>query len=188
MSDTVLLQVGIKRHAMPYTAAVYPVASDYSAGDIPRMLMCAENMPMRYSLNLKPFRQRAKFTQQQLAEKVGVEQPTIQRWEAGKQKPSLDDLDKLAGALGVHPGELFRDEEFEGDPQATEAAIQHLAAAAIRSAAGNVPASSVRPIVRGLSHALALLLRNPAIRTNPDALAVAVHALESQSPEASLPS
>lgn len=183
-----LLQVGVKRHAKPYTAAVYLDASVYSVADVTRDDFSAENMPMRYSLNLQPFRKRAKLTQQQLADKVGVEQPTIQRWEAGKQQPDLNYLDKLAGVLGVHPGELFRDEELEADPQSTEAAIQHLAAAAIRSASGNVPASSVRPIVRGLSHGLALLLRNPAIRTNPDALAVAVHAVESQSPEASSPS
>jgi transcriptional regulator with XRE-family HTH domain len=141
-------------------------------------------MPMRYSFQLKELRKRANLTQRQLAERVGVEQPTIQRWESGKQKPDLEYLDKLAVTLGVHPGELFEDQELAADPASTEAALRELAAAAVRSAGGNVQASSVRPIVHGLQRGLALLLRNPAIRTNADALAVAVHAIESPAPEA----
>ncbi|KMS59150.1 Cro/Cl family transcriptional regulator [Novosphingobium barchaimii LL02] len=139
---------------------------------------------MRYSFEFKALRKRSRLTQGQLAERVGVEQPTIQRWEAGKQKPNLEDLDKLANALGVHPGELFRDQQLTTDPVTTEAALRELASAAIRSAGGNVPASSVRPIVHGLQLGLELLLRNPTIRSNADALAVAVHAIESPSPEA----
>lgn len=143
-------------------------------------------MPMRYALQFKHLRKRASLTQTALAEKVGVEQPTVQRWEAGKQKPDLIDLDKLAVALGVHPGELFTDQDMAVEEQTTEAALRELATAAIRSA-GNVPASSVRPIVHGLTRGLELLLRNPAIRTNADALAVAVHAIESPAPAPTKP-
>lgn len=38
---------------------------------------------------------------------VGVEQPTIQRWESGKRLPDLDGLDSLAKALGVTAGALL---------------------------------------------------------------------------------
>jgi len=164
---------------------VYSNASDYSAGDIPRSGRTCQIIPMRYSLEFRALRQKSGLTQKALAERVGVEQPTINRWENGKQNPDLGDLDKLAAALGVHPGELFRDDELSSHPEATEAALTELAAAAVRSGGGNASASAVRPIVRGLARGLELLIRNPAIRTNPDALAVAVHAIESQAPGAS---
>lgn len=52
-------------------------------------------------------RKRKKLTQGQLAEQLGVEQPTVQRWESGKREPDLGQLKALAGALGVEPSELL---------------------------------------------------------------------------------
>lgn len=49
------------------------------------------------------------LTQEQLAERLGVEHPTIHRWETGKTVEWLDKVEKLAAALGCHPGELFGD-------------------------------------------------------------------------------
>ena len=62
---------------------------------------------MRHPLNLAEHRQRRKLSQAALAELVGVEQPTVQRWEAGKRQPDLTQIGDLADALGVAPGELF---------------------------------------------------------------------------------
>jgi transcriptional regulator with XRE-family HTH domain len=56
---------------------------------------------------LRLMRKRARLTQEQLAEKVGVEQGYISRIERGKQSPSLDVTYRLAAALGVNPGDLF---------------------------------------------------------------------------------
>jgi transcriptional regulator with XRE-family HTH domain len=142
---------------------------------------------MRYSLNFQALRKKAKLTQAQLADKVGVEQPTIGRWEKGERKPDLEDLDKLAVALGVHPGELFADTELSDQPHTTASALTELAEAALRHGGGKVSASSVRPIVRGLTRGLELLIRNPAIRTNREALALAVQAIESPTPDTSSP-
>lgn len=47
------------------------------------------------------------LTQGQLAERVGVEQATIQRWEKGKREPSFDQLFKLAAALDVEASTLL---------------------------------------------------------------------------------
>lgn len=137
---------------------------------------------MRYALSFKTLRKKRGLTQGNLAERVGVEQPTIQRWESGKQSPSLEDLDRLASALGVHPGELFADQDLPADDAATEAALREIVGAVLRSAAGTVPASASRPLADGLVRGIELLLRNPAIRTSPDALAVAVDAIASPSP------
>lgn len=48
-----------------------------------------------------------KLSQAQLAELVGVEQPTVQRWESGSRMPDLDNLQMLARALGTTPGALL---------------------------------------------------------------------------------
>lgn len=47
------------------------------------------------------------MTQAALAEKLGVEQPTVQRWEAGKREPDFEQLFALADALDVTPGTLL---------------------------------------------------------------------------------
>lgn len=65
------------------------------------------NMPMRYSLQIGKHRKLRKFTQQTLADELGVEQPTIQRWESGQRTPDAKDLVRLANALGIEPGDLY---------------------------------------------------------------------------------
>jgi transcriptional regulator with XRE-family HTH domain len=60
-----------------------------------------------YVVDLKPLRKKRGLSQAQLAELVGVEQPTVQRWENGKRMPDLESLDRLARALGVTPGALL---------------------------------------------------------------------------------
>ena len=62
---------------------------------------------MGYLDQLKALRLRKGFTQGDLAEKLGVEQPTVQRWEKGKREPSLGQLIELARALDIEPGALI---------------------------------------------------------------------------------
>lgn len=76
-------------------------------------------MSMRYALSLRPLRQRRGLTQQQLADKVGVEQPTVGRWEKNQRFPDIDNLLSLAEALDVHPGELF----FDAENPATQVSV-----------------------------------------------------------------
>lgn len=68
-------------------------------------------MPMGYLDRMAALRKRKGLTQAGLAEVLGVEQPTVQRWEAGKREPDLGQLIQLAAALDVDPGALL-------DPQA----------------------------------------------------------------------
>lgn len=49
--------------------------------------------------SLKILRLRAGYSQAQLAEKIGMKQPNVCEFEAGKRKPSVDTLMKLADAL-----------------------------------------------------------------------------------------
>jgi len=64
-------------------------------------------IPMRYELSFKDLRKRRGFTQASLAEALGVEQPTVQRWENGSRSPDIPQMIRLAEVLGVEPGELF---------------------------------------------------------------------------------
>jgi predicted transcriptional regulator len=65
-------------------------------------------MPMGYLDQLARLRKAKGFTQSSLAERLGVEQPTVQRWEAGKREPSLAQLLELARILEVEPGNRRR--------------------------------------------------------------------------------
>lgn len=62
---------------------------------------------MGYLDELAALRKKRGLSQAALAEIVGVEQPTVQRWESGKRLPDLDSLYRLATALGVTPGALL---------------------------------------------------------------------------------
>lgn len=62
---------------------------------------------MGYLDQLAAFRKRKGMTQAQLAERMGVEQPTVQRWERGRREPTIAQLHELAGHLGIEPGALI---------------------------------------------------------------------------------
>lgn len=52
-------------------------------------------------------RRRAKLTQVQLAERMGVTQSLIGQYERGEINPKLDTLERIADALGVHVSKLL---------------------------------------------------------------------------------
>lgn len=89
------------------TTAVFLRKPFYTAAAIPLAYRRAKRIPMGYLEELQALRKKRGFSQAKLAELVGVEQPTIQRWEKGKRLPDLDSLQALARALGVSPGLLL---------------------------------------------------------------------------------
>lgn len=62
-------------------------------------------------LRIKELCKEKGLTLNQLAEKIGVYQPTISGFISGKIKPSLDTLEKIASTLGVSIGELFDEKD-----------------------------------------------------------------------------
>ncbi|BBI99196.1 hypothetical protein FGKAn22_08890 [Ferrigenium kumadai] len=58
--------------------------------------------------SLKVLRLRAGYSQAQLAEKVGMKQPNICEFEAGKRKPSADTLKRLSDVLGITADVILR--------------------------------------------------------------------------------
>lgn len=51
--------------------------------------------------SLKSLRLRAGYSQVQLADRIGMKQPNICEFEAGKRKPSAETLERLANALNT---------------------------------------------------------------------------------------
>lgn len=62
---------------------------------------------MGYLDRLAEIRKRKGMTQSQVAERMGVEQPTYQRWEAGKREPNFQQLFALAEVLDVDMGTIL---------------------------------------------------------------------------------
>ena len=60
-----------------------------------------------FGLHFKKVRMRKGISQTELALEADVDRSTIVRLETGKFNPTLDLLLTLAGALNVHPKELF---------------------------------------------------------------------------------
>jgi DNA-binding XRE family transcriptional regulator len=59
----------------------------------------------------KEMRIRAKLTQEEAAEKFGVDQSTIHAWETGKWAPRVVLLCKIAAVYGCTVDELLKEAE-----------------------------------------------------------------------------
>lgn len=60
-----------------------------------------------FASNLKFLREKKGLSQNKLAEKVGVNQTTIARWETEEIKPSIDNVEQIASALNVSLPDLL---------------------------------------------------------------------------------
>lgn len=69
---------------------------------------------------LRRMREDKGWTQQRLADESGVDRATISQIESGRRSPSIDTLEKLAGAIGREVGDFFPKAQaslFEGQPE-----------------------------------------------------------------------
>lgn len=62
---------------------------------------------------MKTYRKKSRMTQSDIAEKTGIPQTTISRWENSQGEPTLSDAYKLATALNVTVNDLLEDTEPE---------------------------------------------------------------------------
>ena len=60
--------------------------------------------------NLRAYRIKRGMTQQQLAQKSGVNYTRVNRYENGMGNPTLESMEKLAAALGVTVPQLLEGE------------------------------------------------------------------------------
>ena len=66
-----------------------------------------ENIKLLLGKKIKELRKAHKYTQEQIAEKVGIGTPNISYFETGKFAPSIETLQKLAQVFGVEVYELY---------------------------------------------------------------------------------
>ena len=62
------------------------------------------------------------MTQEQLAQKIGVSQKSLMRWETGKRLPDADAVEALCAALGIILPELLNGKD---SPQKEEMQLTH---------------------------------------------------------------
>jgi transcriptional regulator with XRE-family HTH domain len=65
------------------------------------------DVAQRLGQNLRRLRAEAGQTQEQLAAKAAVHRTVVSQLETGDREPRATTILKLAGALGVEPGDLF---------------------------------------------------------------------------------
>ncbi|MNO77617.1 HTH-type transcriptional regulator SinR [compost metagenome] len=69
------------------------------------------NLPVIVGKRIREYRKQKNWTQEQLAEAASLHYSYIGGVERGDRNISLETLEKIATALGIPAGELFRPEE-----------------------------------------------------------------------------
>lgn len=64
---------------------------------------------------MRKARQKAGLSQQALADRLGVHQPTVAQWEAGRVMPRVDTAIRLAAALETSVEEIWPPESNRSD-------------------------------------------------------------------------
>ena len=60
-----------------------------------------------FSKNLKDIRTAKGYSQQAVADKLGIAVSTYANWEQGRTQPSISDIIRLIGAFEIDANELF---------------------------------------------------------------------------------
>ena len=63
--------------------------------------------PSPFALRLRALREAASYTQQKVADEVGVNIHTYMRWEAGKTEPSFGELCVIASMFDKTPNDFL---------------------------------------------------------------------------------
>lgn len=61
---------------------------------------------------IKALREKNRMTQAELAEKIGVTDKAVSKWETGRGLPDITLIEPIAKALGLSVGELFAGEQI----------------------------------------------------------------------------
>ena len=75
-------------------------------------LISMSDLRKQFGKRLKTLRLQAGYTQEKLAEEVGISVDFLSLMERGINAPSFDNIEKLANSLGISIQELF---EFKGN-------------------------------------------------------------------------
>lgn len=67
----------------------------------------ATQMAKQVGVRIRSLRQRSGWTQVELAQRLGVDEVTVRRWELGHYLPATENLDKLVELFGMSSEELL---------------------------------------------------------------------------------
>lgn len=68
---------------------------------------------------IKKARLEKGMTQKEVAEKCGINDANIRKYESGRQNPKLETIDKIAAAIGVNRSDILYD-SYENNPKSKE--------------------------------------------------------------------
>lgn len=121
---------------------------------------------------LSKLRARAKLTQADIAEKIGVSIPQVSRWETGKDAMTSVRLPLIAEAYGCKVGEIFGEVPIgDGAGLPSEAELTALLSGILEAIpSDSSQAQRSRVLATALQLVVRQLARSPAIRSNPDAI------------------
>ena len=93
-------------------ACIFDVSIDYLLSENLEIskesyLKLKEEKKNLFSVRLKELRLQHGFSQEELAEKIGIKRNTYSDWENGKCKPNYEKLEKIADFFGVSLDWLF---------------------------------------------------------------------------------
>jgi transcriptional regulator with XRE-family HTH domain len=100
------------------------------------------------AIRLRDLRRRRGLTQEELAERAGVEQPQVSAWEGGRRTPTLENVGKLAVGFGMRHDELLRELGMLDDPPA-------------KNGSGHRPPELPAPLVEALEE---MIRKYPGLR------------------------
>ena len=73
------------------------------------------NIKQKLGLKIKEIRKSKKYTQEYVAEKIGIETKSLSKIETGIFYPTAENLEKILNILEVLPKDLFDFEYFRSD-------------------------------------------------------------------------
>ena len=76
-----------------------------------------ETRPARSAQRIQKSRERAGYSHEDLAEKLGVHRTTIGKWESNKAQPSIDNYERMGEILNTSPTFLMAVDHYPPDVQ-----------------------------------------------------------------------
>ncbi len=73
--------------------------------------------------NIKKYRTKAKMTQKDLAEKLGIGAPAVSNWENGSNAPDIETLFLICGILHVGVADLYGQDTVNNGDSSTQEVV-----------------------------------------------------------------